>query len=411
MVAAGPGRSLGERFRERFGRRTSSTQFIAEIDGLRFPAIAIVVLGHLAAFFIDRPGAPAARGALDAWFVGMRGHAGEGVVLFFVISGFVLALPFARMHLEDARPVSLRDYYLRRVTRLEPPYLISLFAFLLLKIAGRKLHLVAGAEPTSVLVEHFVVSAAYLHNLVYGTGSIINGVAWSLEVEIQFYLLVPLLTQVFRVRRASARRTVIAGVAVLAIVLQQTVVRGEGRLSLSVLGSLQYFLMGFLLADLYLGGEVATASRRGWWDLVTLAAWPLIFALWTGAAATPVFLPLVSLVAFIAVFRGRITNAVFTNPWITTFGGMCYSIYLLHFMLIGTAGKVVLRGVGSTGAVWRDVVVQGAPLLLVALAGSVIFYVAIERPCMDRRWPSRLVRWVRGRLGGVSVAYVGESET
>ena len=48
-----------------------------------------------------------------------------GVLLFFTISGFILGLPFARQYLVAARPVSF-GFYRRRVTRLEPPYLISM---------------------------------------------------------------------------------------------------------------------------------------------------------------------------------------------------------------------------------------------------------------------------------------------
>jgi len=53
------------------------------------------------------------------------GH--NGVPLFFAISGFILSLPFARQGLGGGSPVSLRQYYIRRVTRIEPPYVIQLF--------------------------------------------------------------------------------------------------------------------------------------------------------------------------------------------------------------------------------------------------------------------------------------------
>src|SRR5690349_19587132 len=57
-----------------------------------------------------------------------------GVQLFFAISGFILSLPFARCWLGGEKAVSLGGYYLRRVTRIEPPYIIHL-AFLFVYVA------------------------------------------------------------------------------------------------------------------------------------------------------------------------------------------------------------------------------------------------------------------------------------
>lgn len=45
---------------------------------------------------------------------------------------------------------------------------------------------------------HYLASIAYLHNLIYLEPSSINTVTWSLEIELQFYILVPLLYGVYR---------------------------------------------------------------------------------------------------------------------------------------------------------------------------------------------------------------------
>ena len=67
----------------------------------------------------------------------------RGVELFFVISGFILGLPFAAHYLKGAAPVSLRKYYLRRLTRLEPPYIVALLVLFILA-AG-----IEGAPPAT----------------------------------------------------------------------------------------------------------------------------------------------------------------------------------------------------------------------------------------------------------------------
>src|ERR1700679_2638582 len=108
----------------RLRRRTTSGEWLPEIDGLRFVAIASVLLflmqgqlEHHYALAIHPPFTGFAR-AVD--------FGNRGVPLFFVISGFILALPFARHHPLAAPAPSLRKYFLRRLTRLEPPYLLNL---------------------------------------------------------------------------------------------------------------------------------------------------------------------------------------------------------------------------------------------------------------------------------------------
>jgi peptidoglycan/LPS O-acetylase OafA/YrhL len=101
-------------------RQTSGRAFIAEIDGLRFIAILSVVLCHIATQVYSQPHGIAIGNTLAPWFSNGR----RGGRLFFVISGFILCLPFARHHLSGAPPVRLRNYFLRRLTRLEPPYVM-----------------------------------------------------------------------------------------------------------------------------------------------------------------------------------------------------------------------------------------------------------------------------------------------
>lgn len=99
-----------------FRRETSSKEFIPVIDGLRFLAIAMVVFHH-ADGFIRNKSALISFSASDA-FNGQSYNifvfGNQGVQLFFVISGFILAIPFLRYSfgLSDKKP-SLRSYFLR----------------------------------------------------------------------------------------------------------------------------------------------------------------------------------------------------------------------------------------------------------------------------------------------------------
>jgi peptidoglycan/LPS O-acetylase OafA/YrhL len=110
-------------------RETSSGRFIPEMDGLRFVAIGMVILFHLNGYLAAKATFPQySLMAQSDWLARIALVGFRGVELFFVISGFILGLPFAAHHIEGAPPVNLRKYYLRRLTRLEPPYIVTVFA-------------------------------------------------------------------------------------------------------------------------------------------------------------------------------------------------------------------------------------------------------------------------------------------
>src|SRR6185436_17416816 len=118
---------------------------------------------------------------------------GHGVSFFFMISGFILALPFIKEKMPGGSPVSLKKYYLRRLTRLEPPYLAALLLSFILLV------LVKG-QSFAGLLPHLGASSVYMHNIIYNNPSSVLGVAWSLEVEVQFYILAPFLCFIFLIK-------------------------------------------------------------------------------------------------------------------------------------------------------------------------------------------------------------------
>jgi peptidoglycan/LPS O-acetylase OafA/YrhL len=377
-----------------FRRITSSTQYIPEVDGLRFIALACVFIFHVAGDIIRHSQAnykALMLGDQIFWFT-QRGN--FGVQLFFVVSGFVLALPFAKHYLLHGKAISLRKYLARRVTRLEPPYVVALILFLALKILGSR-----GSVGT--LLPHFWASLFYVHNLIYSTPSDINFVAWSLEIEVQFYLLAPVFAFLFfRTRRNWLRRAILV-IAVFVSASIPIFLPADPRIGLSLLGQLPYFLAGVLLADVYAVDQ--QRSQRWWGDVVAVAAGLVIAVSLQNAWVLAFVGPIAVFTAYLGALRSLFVRRFLSLGFIATIGGMCYSIYLLHNYIIACAGYVT-EPLSSGWSFESRLALQCLLLAPLVLVGSGVFFKLIEQPCMRPDWPVRAIRSLRRVLASTTAA-------
>lgn len=396
-IAAAPApRSVAGWILARLSRVTTSGRLVPEIDGLRFVAIMAVILCHAHAHFFPDDGAD--HGLLWDGVSKVTAVGWYGVELFFVISGFILAIPFAERHLFGRPAVPLGKYFLRRLTRLEPPYVISLLVYLFWAHDRAEIH---------ALLPHFFASMFYVHGLVYRAPSLLNHVTWSLEVEVQFYILAPLLCGVFAVRSTWLRRGILL-LGILASSTEQQFFRNE-FLQLTIVGSVRYFLAGLLLADFYLVDWKSSPRRAFAWDLVAVAAWSLVPAMIRtpfhvlGLRGDMYLLPIAVLTAYVGAFRGRLFGRFFSNPWIVAVGGMCYTLYLYH-------NQFIWRMEQFLGAIHKEnhlrTAIQLAADMLGVIAVGAILFVLFEKPFMYKDWPQRAWQFVTRKRPSPSPAPV-----
>lgn len=369
-------------------RETSGRSLIQEIDGFRFFAIGTVLLYHLNTH-VSRTLSDSGVIVLthDNGLMSVISKGSLGVDVFFAISGFILALPFARHHLFNENPVSLRAYYVKRLTRLEPPYVVSLVLFLLV-------HLFILHENFGNIFPHFLASLFYLHSIVYDAWSTINPVTWSLEVEVQFYLLAPVLARIFMLRSKILRRSILVMLIIVSIFHVHANMEMIEALHLrkSLLVHLHQFLVGFLFADLFLTDWREALKYTSFvYDGIGLIALGLLFVLNVpyNPFADGAFNACV-LVAFVALFKGKMFNAFFTNRWIVIIGGMCYSIYLLHYALIALLTMFSIKLFNPEWSYAVNYGIQALVIVPVVLLVSAVFFALIEKPCMRKDWPARL---------------------
>ena len=157
-----------------------------------------------------------------------------GVTVFFVLSGLLVGRPFVRRFLTDEPPPALRDYAIRRISRVYPAYWVVL-AITLITVAR------PGWQETlaDLLLLHVYVPS-------WAIGPITQ--SWTLATEIAFYAFLPAffaaLTALLRRRgitdRASRQRWLASGLvlwAACAVVWRVGVVMGTDTFAFGVEGA------------------------------------------------------------------------------------------------------------------------------------------------------------------------------
>jgi peptidoglycan/LPS O-acetylase OafA/YrhL len=156
-----------------------------------------------------------------------------------------------------------------------------------------------------------------------------------------------------------------------------------------------FFLAGMLVADFWTMREEKFGARTQSfaWD----ALWFLGFAavLWSYRALefpAPIGAPTAMtaligglILLALGAFRGHFVRAALSNPLITAVGGACYTIYLLHFLVISLVGRFIAPHVPST---FETMVAFAAlPFAAVVTALCLCAFPVIERPFMFGDWP------------------------
>jgi len=357
----------------------SASSRLPHIQGLRGFAVGLVVLYHAGLFF-------------NGGFM--------GVDVFFVISGFVIGASLNR-ELEQHGVIRWPSFFFRRVRRLVPALSVTLLGTLLLYWAF------FGATDVELLTRPLVSGSFFISNFYFflerGYIALDNDPLrnlWSLSVEEQFYLALPLVFIAAKIgspSRAQIKRRVLG---LVSVVLVTSLIANLVLVNYSLqFGIPQFllprrfaffspftraweFLVGLLLAfvsfEQILKKISSVISLLSLGVLIFLAIWLDGWQPFPGWFAVPVVIASAALVALPtqhAVFRKLLTN----RP-ITYLGDISYSLYLVHWPLL-----VLLKQ--KFGAEDSVVVIT----LVLSLITSALIYHLIENPIRNMQWRNRKV--------------------
>lgn len=377
-------------------QKITKNSHIPELDGVRGLAIAMVLFHHYLVGQLQ-----VSPGTWEAKFMALFRLSWCGVDLFFVLSGYLLG---GILMAQRGTSHYFRAFYARRITRIFPVYYLTLLSF----VAAR--HLLVDADGTGVnwlFADAYPMWSYALHLQNFWTaftgehGANWLGVTWSLAVEEQFYLILPLLIWFISPSRvltislllaflAPLLRTwlffhhshgPIAGYvllpcrwdALLIGLVGAVLVRDETFTKwISAPASSRPMLAAFTVLLIGVAGLTLTGQSIGSIGMVTIGhTWLAILGLLTILAAQ--YSPW-------ETFR-----ALFRLTWLRWLGGISYGLYLFHQIISGLCHHF-LRGNSPKIASWSDASVTLLALVLSLIVASLSWHF-IERPLvmMGRR--------------------------
>ncbi len=357
----------------------------AALDGLRGIAALSVFGFHAWLYTLDRVRVASGRG--DSLSATIAAELRIGLVLFFVLSGYLLFRPWVLARLDGRPRPRLGTYAVHRAGRIVPAYYLAILGSVLLlwPLAG---------DPGVRLppVEQLPLFFVFAQNASPQTVMTLDPPMWTLAVEASFYALLPLFGALaLRARGSRAGQAlvpvllVIAGLVFNWRLAQATIPPITWAKSLPAM--IPYFGLGMLTAVLVHGRRLsrgaAAALLAGGAVLVLADGWLHASA----AAGTDLALHLrvirdlpaaVGFCAILAVAVARPPRALGWRPLAWT-GGVSYGLYLWHVPLL-----LWLRGHGLLPLDPLGATLVGLPLSLLAAWLSFRF---VEGPAM--RWARR----------------------
>jgi peptidoglycan/LPS O-acetylase OafA/YrhL len=357
--------------------RMGERRVMPELTALRAAAALLIVLFHAWYRYGEQV-------SLEGAAVPLLRHGWIAVDLFFVLSGFLLATPFLR-----ERGPTWGRFMGRRLLRIAPPYYVALGLAAVLPYQG--------AADVNLL--NLAVHASYLHGFVPGSLLSLNPVFWTLAVEVQFYLVLPLMARLLSGRHAAAAFLGMAAVTFATRAWAWPHVAAQdawGVLDLALPAFLLHFAVGVAAARVVASGWTAPRSTRlglgaaalalaaGGLALVPAGSYSQGVETFASNLLTRPALAVASGLLLLALRSGPLPQAVSWRP-VQAVGTWSYSLYLVHmplFLLLDgpLAGNWASATVGPLG-----LLPYMAFLTVASLAAAALFFRLVEHPVLEAR--------------------------
>ena len=373
-------------------------------DGIRGVGMLLVFFTHL--FLLADPDPDSNMRAFGS-AAPVLGHIDLGLAAFFVLSGYLIARPFARAYVAGTRRPPLRDYVRNRVLRVVPAF--YLFTVLVLLRFGLDGTLASGAHNASSSWLQVLGQFLFVQGQVRGPAAVPIGPAWSIGAEVGFYVLIPL--SAFVAYRVGARlggprsRAAVALAAIAVLTFVSIAARAYDKFDFAWLTSppaiMYVFMPGVAVAivEPLLAGRLRVNAR-----LARPIAWAAFAAAATAAVVyaatdydvrqTPIHHALGQRALLAALCTGALifglvvlqlgtdrAPRLFANRLMLWMGARSYSFYLAHFWIL----LEIDHALGSGQSIAARAAIMTAVALPVTTAIAALSYRFVERPFLERK--------------------------
>ena len=380
------------------------------IEALRGVAALTVVAHH--SWSLSRQWSKPPDDRIPLYWV-VEGFGLWGVMLFFMLSGYLLADTFWRAERAD-----LRVYAIRRFFRIAPAYYVNLTILFLFFAAHRQVFSEQGAK-------QIAANATFTHYLFPDTSSSlnVNGALWTLTIEMMLYAFLPLMALAVRFRPWLATLGLIAiglgwkawvafdGDGLRSLYFPPGAEPGNASLFVSrqFVGAVAIFALGIMARWLVVHGHLDGIYRRlprrlGVSSFLVLTIPSIVLLKWVEQASSytnPVLFTVYDFMVMLVLLPALLLAArpqQFTDSplrrvtsWL---GERSYSIYLWHFpIILAIYERGAFKRVAAEDGYWWRL----PTVLILTLLFAAASYQMVERPGME--WGRRLAKRVSGGRG------------
>jgi peptidoglycan/LPS O-acetylase OafA/YrhL len=301
-----------------------------ELDALRFLAFLCVFSFHRMDYVPTDP-------VRNAWLFRIGNVGPLGVPVFFLLSAFLITELLLREREKIGR-IDIQAFYVRRILRIWPLYFVAFFGLALLN------HFVPGVgtdDPIAWLAFTFFTGNWYILHHGWIAGSV--DPLWSISVEEQFYIVIPVLAAFLGRRAVSVVSYLLLGVAYVTVLIyaMHPTTGDNGEWTNSFL-QFQFFAAGTLIALLLRGRLVRMPVwMRGAGFILGFACWFTAMIRFKVQSWEPHPTVTGAVIGWLLVLAGAVifflstlgTPAHWVPRWLAYLGRISYGLYLVHSLV------------------------------------------------------------------------------
>lgn len=343
---------------------------IQSLQSLRGIAAFMVLLRH---YFLCLP----LPGTWSEKIISILLNSHAAVVVFFVLSGFVLFPSLQKMPLTSANVVG---FYIRRIFRILPLLMVvTLLSYGYVKSGFSAHPLLIANEWMSGLLPHMSsIGTINLIKCLMGMQSTLVPQNWTIMVELLIALVLPFLV------RLCSKRWMINGLVFVGFAAISFLCAKWGGKSLPFIYAVS-FIIGMLSYRLFELRTFRIPTALLAFSMIGLLSASTVLSFVTGSD-TPFHDPLCSLIEGLfagCVILGLATpNAIsrhFTWKPLVWLGDVSFGVYLVHFLVIVVMARLMESVLSTMPETTRSLTLL-LPVVMVSLLLAQIFYSAVEKP-------------------------------